>query len=97
LATQIGSNYLNGIFNDGYIPYRGGNPDYVYSNYLGTKFLVSLILGCEFELLKHTFIEIGAGLGVRDIKVKYLSEKIQDRWFVTFDSQLKLSYKFPVE
>ena len=91
-ATQIRSNYLNGVFNHYFIPYKGSNPDYIYSNYLGTKFLGNLILGCEFKLFKNTFISLGAGVGLRDIRVKYTTEKVEDTWFITFDSQLKLSY-----
>lgn len=96
-ATQIRSNYLNGVFDHNFIPYKGSNPDYMYSSFLGTKFLGNLILGCEFKLLKNTFISLGAGVGLRDIRVKYTTEKVEDTWFLTFDSQLKLSYIFQKE
>ena len=96
-ATQFSSNFKNGIFNDSYIPYTGSNPDYMYSSFLGTKFLGNLILGCEFKLFKNTWIGIGAGVGLRDIRIKYNSEKVKDIWFLTFDSQLKLSYIFQKE
>lgn len=96
-ATQLSSNFKNGIFNDSYIPYTGSNPDYMYSSYLGTKFLSNVILGCEYRLFKNTYLGLGAGIGVRDIKVKYTSDKIENSWFLTFDSQLKLSYIFQKE
>ena len=94
LATQINSNYKNGILNDSYRPYTGSNPDYMNSSFLSTKFLANLILGCEYEIFKNTFIGLGVGIGTRDIEIQLKSEKVKNSWFITFDSQLNLSYTF---